>query len=236
MQASLHDEGDGGATIRACVPPVLANTLPSLTTFTWARLTVVFAHDVWSIEGHPTKREPGMIPLALLSMDPCRHVIDWEHHTLDCLDDLLAVFGAASLTHLEVIGVCATVTAETWATVFQAFPCLVSLDADAEGALFDGLHVASLVSPVSDGAESQTVACRGLDHISLVAYCSGLLRPPELVLEPLVDCLRNRAEKGTRVKQLHMNLHMRMDSVRRYLPQLEDLVSEVTLRCPGWVC
>ncbi|PIL25279.1 hypothetical protein GSI_13168 [Ganoderma sinense ZZ0214-1] len=132
-----YDEGQRGETIGTSLPPNLVNTLPNVATFTWARLTLVL--DWWT-------------------PDPILARSDWEERMSDSLDDLLTVFGDARLTHLEVIGLCATVTAETWITVFQAFPCLVSLEADAEAALFDGLHAASLASLApSDNTDSQAL-------------------------------------------------------------------------------
>ncbi|KAM5544291.1 hypothetical protein V8D89_001951, partial [Ganoderma adspersum] len=229
--ASLYNEEHPEGTVRASVPQNLAGTVPSLATLTWARITVSF--EQWFIEGHPTLPGPDETPLAVFSLTTSWLTFEWRHQMSEGLADLLAVFGAAPLTHLEVVGSCATVTAETWTTVFRTFPCLVSLEAAAEGALFVGLQAAeSPASLTPDNAESDspTIACRGLERISVFHY-SNLLHTPESVLEPAIDCLRYRAEKGTRLKELRMMLNMQMDSAQRYLPHLKDLVSEVELKC-----
>ncbi|PIL25338.1 hypothetical protein GSI_13227 [Ganoderma sinense ZZ0214-1] len=184
--------------------------------------------------------QPYETPLVELALVSSWLAFQWEHGMSDGLADLLAVFSASPLTHLEVVGLCAPVSAETWATVFRMFPSLVSLDAgaEAEGALFAGLREAESESACMESvawgdcteAGSRIPACRGLERISVTPY-SGLSQTPEQILEPLIHCLRYRAERGIRVKQLYLDLNMRIDGVKRYLPQLEDLVSNVKVKC-----
>ncbi|PIL25343.1 hypothetical protein GSI_13232 [Ganoderma sinense ZZ0214-1] len=146
---------------------------------------------MWTLAGHPTQPEQDARPLVMLDLHPSPFALDWDERMPDGLDDLLAVFGFAPLTHLEVIGICAAVTADNWAAVFLAFPCLVSLRAGTEATLFEGLHTASLGSvepPDNTTSHAQALACPGLERIHVVAYCTGLRRPAETVFEPLVEC------------------------------------------------
>ena len=232
MVAALYNEENPEGTVAASVPPNLTRMVPSLATITWARLTISFEH--WFVEGHPTLPGPDETPLALFGLAASWLTFEWRHQMSEGLADLLAVFGFSPLTHLEVVGSCATVTTETWTTVFRTFPCLVSLGADAEGALFDGLRAAESpargMAPGDFESDLPMPVCRGLERISLFSY-TDVLRTPEPLFEPLIECLRYRAERGTRLKELHMNLHAWMDSVKVYLPQLKDLVSEVELKC-----
>ncbi|PIL25351.1 hypothetical protein GSI_13240 [Ganoderma sinense ZZ0214-1] len=78
------------------------------------------------------------------------------------LADLLVLLGSAPLAHLEIISRDSDVRAHMWARVFRGFPSLVSLAASADGALFDGLHEASLTGPAEG-----PVACQGLMRIRI---------------------------------------------------------------------
>ncbi|KAI1786903.1 hypothetical protein LXA43DRAFT_848516, partial [Ganoderma leucocontextum] len=114
--------------------------------------------------------------------------------------DLIAIFSPAPLTHLEIIGECAPVDAETWATLFQTFPSLLSFQGAAHAALFSGLREASVASP-----RGQPTACPGLERIWVDGYWETL-KAMKTVVDPLLDCLRYRAERGTRLKELHMEI------------------------------
>ena len=222
------DEATPGdtATLRAIVPPSLTSSLPRLPTVRWGRLIVT--GEQCSILCHPTKPRRDETPLVELSLK-CPLQLNWEYCLSDGLTDLLALFGFAPLTHMEVERYFSIVDAEAWARFFRAFPSLVSLEADAEEALYAGLYEASLSSPADDATEP--MACRGLERLSL-GDSWGLWRdtPVHLLLDPLIHCLRYRADRGVRLKELHMDSRVQKDVLEEYLPLLKEVVSNVVLK------
>ena len=113
-----------------------------------------------------------------------------------------------------------------WARGFQAFPLLVSLDASADGALFDGLHRASLAGPPD--SEGQ-VACQGLERI-YINDCWERLGRLDGLFKPLIRCLQWRTDRGKRLKELRMAFHEELlEDVKAYVPRLEELVAKVEL-------
>ncbi|KAI1788150.1 hypothetical protein LXA43DRAFT_1026425 [Ganoderma leucocontextum] len=213
------DEEERGDTLRAVVPPNLRNSLPGLATLTWGRL--IMTYEEYSIECHPTK--PGRGETVLVELALTSSAVGWAGRMSDGLTDLLELFGSAPLTHLETLGYCTTVDVEIWAQLFRTFPSLVSLEADVDEAVFTGLLEASLASPV-DGP----VVCRALERVSMTDEW-GVLKNVEPLLDPLIHCLLYRADRGTRLKELHLGFHgVARAAVReKYLPQLENLVSNI---------
>ncbi|KAM5544285.1 hypothetical protein V8D89_001945 [Ganoderma adspersum] len=209
-------------TLRALVPPNVASSLPRISTVAWARLVITcdeYAIECPSMQLEQESDETMLVKLAFTSSPGP----DWSDSMPGGLADLLALFGSAPLTHLELFGDSSAVAAETWTALFRAFPALVSLEAEADGALFTCLHEASL----SNSADEE-VACRGLERIVLNDDwgVSGRL---EWVLDPLIRCLRYRAEKGSRLQELCLALPQDLSALKVYLAQLEELVPNLEL-------
>ncbi|PIL25339.1 hypothetical protein GSI_13228 [Ganoderma sinense ZZ0214-1] len=216
-----------GSTLRAIVPPAphLASSLPGLGTVTWARLVVT--SDQYAIEcpyTQPGHEDPDafLIQLALTSSTVPELQVEWDDHMPEGVADLFALLQSAPLTHLEVSGSCSIVDAGTWARLFRTFPSLVSLEIGASGSIFTGLHEASLTSPVGG-----PVICRGLGRIAISDYHEVIERP-EWVFDPLISCLRYRAERGTQLGELHLKLHETTDEdIFRYISEFRDVASNV---------
>ncbi|KAM5544292.1 hypothetical protein V8D89_001952 [Ganoderma adspersum] len=197
-------EEEQGNTLRAAVPtgPSLASALPGLTTVTRARLTIEWDDKVECFSTQTGRRPDGSEALILEILQATPNPLQAE----DGLADLVVLLGSAPLAHLEIIGRGSRVGAEMWARVFQAFPLLVSLDVSADGALFDGLHEASLASPPDSEGQA---ACQGLERI----YINDL-----------------RTDRGNRLKELCMAFREELvEDVKTYLPRLEELVAKVEL-------
>ena len=221
--AGLAEEEQGN-TLRAAVPagPSLASSLPGLTTVTRARLTIEWDNKVECFSTQTGRRPDGGEALILEILQATPNSLKTE----DGLGDLLVLLGSAPLARLEIIGRGSGVGAEMWARVFQAFPLLVSLDASADGALFDGLHRASLAGPPD--SEGQ-VACQGLERI-YINDCWERLGRLDGLFKRLIRCLQWRRDKGRRLKELRMTFREDLvEDVRQYLPRLEELVAKVEL-------
>lgn len=122
-----------------------------------------------------------------------------------------------------------------WVTLFHSFPTLETLEVDGWGlatGLWKGLRIASRTPEANPGVPDlvgPTVVCHGLHTIRLGRY----LRVDEQLLDEIVECLRVRADRGTRLRELYMMLwhHHHQDYAgmkETYVPLLQDLVEEVS--------
>ncbi len=218
-------------TLCAIIPPNVRSSLPQFANVTRGRLKVTLEHC--TVECHPTEPEPGEPVLVThLALTSPTGSSCWEGDLSHGISDFLMLFGSAPLTHLEVAGYCDSIAAGTdaWASLFRTFPSLVSLEADGDDMAVTGLLEASLASP-ADGP----VVCQGLECITLNDEWGNLpvtLTGPDQVafaFDPLVRCLRYRADRGARFKELRLELHrVAQAAVReKYLPQLESLVQNI---------
>ena len=222
-------------TLLAIVPsmPGLTSSLPGLAVVTRARLHIVrwIQH---AIECFSTQLGRDEVRVIELAPTDSTDVIDLRDSMdlSDTLADIVVLLRSAPLTHLEIIGQFTSVGAETWISIFRTFPSLVSLEAGVDETLFDGLQEVSLAS-----FPEEQVACLQLERIC-ISYGQGDPESPELLFKPLVDYLRCRADKGSRLKELcidaslctRRDVHVHIDAIKVYLPCLEDLVTKVELR------
>ena len=174
----------------------------------------------------PQQTRPTRTSLIELSLVPFtrKQPGDRDKDMPSGIDDLVEIFSPAALTYLEIIGECAAVEVETWTTLFCTFPSSLSFRGAAHAALFSGLRGAWVAS-----VSGVLIRCPRLERVWVDGYweTSGAMKA---AVDPLLDCLQFRAERGTRLKELHMEIccpDAEGAFVSQCLPLLREFVSNV---------
>ncbi|KAI0704611.1 hypothetical protein C8Q76DRAFT_752217 [Earliella scabrosa] len=150
------------------------------------------------------------------------------------LVDLVNLFQGAPVTHLSITGEHGAPALDSahWAAVFRAFPeleqLLLPLGGGRTKALWEGLLHASVTSTEAGGS----VACRALRRVFLDV--DAIFSVSEDLLETIVECLRVRAARGTRLQELYLYMFHDCDEEYEamhatFMPQLKALVTQTVV-------
>ena len=154
------------------------------------------------------------------------------------LVDLVNLFQGAPLTYLSISSVHdpPAILPTHWAAVFRAFPQLevliLPVGHGMTKKMWEGLQHAS---PVTSADTGGAVACRALRRVCFDV--DAHFSVDEELLETILECLRVRAGRGTRLEELFLYMFPRCfdehEQMRaKFLPQLKALVTRrVEYRC-----
>ncbi|KAM5545898.1 hypothetical protein V8D89_000024 [Ganoderma adspersum] len=167
------------------------------------------------LPGLALAKESDLISLAIESSLP-----EWGGFSPHGVRDPLSVSSSAPLTTLGFTGDCGDVPEATWAEVFSKYPLLETLrlaQADTTETVFAGLMDA--VPP-----QDSPVPCPSLQSVSIEALFF------DAATDVLLQCLRDRNEKGHRLKHVRLRLSGDEDEKAlmdtEYIPELRELVTD----------
>ena len=170
--------------------------------------------------------------------------LDWSHLTQSGLRDILALLSQADVMHFEIEASYDDFIRHDFKAAFEAFPNLAKLRLNGEGS-FE--YILELLAP--RGAEVPST----LDSLPEAAGASennaGEMLCPRLrtlvigdlderwgqddeLLDKILDILRARAERGTRLDRFEIHLMHECDedheeACEKYIPLFKELVGEV---------
>ena len=238
-------ESDLTETLRELLPHEPGAYPPFWTRLTEATLRVHENRYTMTLEAHrqtdsPDSRPPHeRVKLSIRS----RAIHEWIQSFPVGLRDLHDICRGTQLTKLEVWGHHDIVTPEPWILVLRASPKLEFLKICGWGlttGFWDGLRAASLppgsdpnadpnvVNAPESEPSTDAVACPGLRTIRLEGY----LNVDECLFEAIVESLRVRAERGTRLDEIYLALHHHRfqnygELKKAFMPRLTEWVRDV---------
>ena len=215
-------ESDVTETVSALLPPNPAAIVPALALV--ADVSVDVYDTDYCLTGYvcPHLPRPTSVTLRVQSSA----ISFWSVSSHHGARDLLSVFGAAPLTLLRFTGDCDHVAVETWTEIFNRYPLLETLRLGIAGStetVFAGLMGAT--PPTADSL----VPCPRLRsiHVAGPFYKEAT--------NVAVQCLRERAEKGSQLDSIAMDLYgSEGDDVffeTEYVAQLRELARESCCSC-----
>ncbi|KAI0737756.1 hypothetical protein C8Q80DRAFT_1125221 [Daedaleopsis nitida] len=173
--------------------------------------------------------EPQARDVSVTLSVACRNIKKLERRTQSGLQDLVALCRGPSLTSLTVSdGDYNTVAQQDWKDVFLALPALEVLEIAGSGrttALWLGLYAASHpvgnIEGAIDNARSRVagiavcaherggIACPALRMITVGTLDeSAPMAADTMLFETMAMCLRDRADRGARLQELHLSLFL----------------------------
>ncbi|KAI0755558.1 hypothetical protein C8Q74DRAFT_1304416 [Fomes fomentarius] len=230
------EEHDLTQTLPKLLPPDPGAYFPLLREITSVGLRV--REDCYQMTGFLDDRGMGR-PNIQLSVTSDPYVIWGETFPIG-LRDVLDVFRDAPLRHLLVYHGDYEVDVDPtlpWATLLRSFPMLETLKVDGwewVTGLWQGLGFASCAleanPDVPDLVGPGSVVCPGL-HTMRLGYW---LFVDERMLDEIAECLRVRADRGTRLRRLYMTLSYHssvyVQKKETAVSRLQKLVGEVSVR------
>ena len=233
----MDDFADNGIfpTIAAMLPTNRTEVLPMLSSSISVELLMREAD--YTLQGHPATREGrgGTIMLGVACERNGPTVQDWEPELDLGLDELTRVFEGAPVTRLRVTGdhECSEGLPDAWASVFEAFPTLETLELSGKGSgslMWEGMGVAQ-----------SSAFFRPFNTMGLGQYgetCSNLrtviIDGPQMTasrsfFEVMLDCLRRRDGHAPPLEVLRVRLGPMYEQdgermIRQYSEEVQKLV------------
>lgn len=207
-------------SLSALLPSDRATSLPMFSRTAYISLTVLNGYlTIASSRRYPRD------PQECIDLDiPVEPLNVWLPHAFQ---DLLLLYAGAPVKHLSVEAFHGFDLTDPWVPVLHAFPDLEHLSLYGMGDLLD---VSLALTPERNAGdhEGKSVVCPSLRSLLFEGDFDVF---PDSV-QALLDCLRYRAERGSRLEEFTWISEVKWNE--RYRQPLEELVDEVVWKDPRW--
>ncbi|KAI0755526.1 hypothetical protein C8Q74DRAFT_312174 [Fomes fomentarius] len=206
-------------SLSALLPSDRATSLPMFSSTAFISLTVLSGH-LTIVSSRRCPRDPQECIDLDIPIEPLNVCLP------HAFQELLLLYAGAPVKHLSVEAYHGFDVTDPWVPVLHAFPDLEHLSLHGMGDLLD---VSLALTPERDAGDHEGksgVVCPSLRSLLFEGKFDVL---PDSV-QALLDCLRYRAERGSRLEEFTWISHA--GSNERYRQPLEELVGEVDLKAP----